>query len=69
MIDLVRADVLKLRKRRGLFWWSLALTAGSMLAYYGVKKCSTSAIRPATARRVAAIRTPAQWTCSCSRRV
>lgn len=38
MIDLVRADVLKLRKRRGLFWWSLALTAGSMLAYYGVKE-------------------------------
>jgi hypothetical protein len=38
MIELVRADLLKLRKRRGLFWWSLALTAGSMLAYYGVKE-------------------------------
>jgi hypothetical protein len=38
MIDLVRADLLKLRKRRGLFWWSLVLTAGSMLAYYGVKE-------------------------------
>jgi hypothetical protein len=38
MIDLVLVDLLKLRKRRGLFWWSLVLTAGSMLAYYGVKE-------------------------------
>ena len=38
MSDLVRAELLKLRRRRGLFWWSLALTAGSMLAYYGVKE-------------------------------
>jgi ABC-type transport system involved in multi-copper enzyme maturation permease subunit len=38
MIDLVLADLLKLRKRSGLFWWSLVLTAGSMLAYYGVKE-------------------------------
>jgi hypothetical protein len=35
MIELIRADLLKLSKRRGLFWWSLILTAGSMLAYFG----------------------------------
>ena len=35
MIELVFADLLKLRKRRGLFWWSLIMTAGSMLAYFG----------------------------------
>jgi ABC-type transport system involved in multi-copper enzyme maturation permease subunit len=37
MIDLIRADHLKLRKRRGLFWWSLILTAGSTVAFAGVK--------------------------------
>jgi ABC-type transport system involved in multi-copper enzyme maturation permease subunit len=37
VIDLARADFLKLRKRRGLFWWSLILTAGSMVAFSGVK--------------------------------
>lgn len=37
MIDLIAADFLKLRKRRGLFWWSLILTAGVMVAIAGVK--------------------------------
>lgn len=37
MIELVGADFLKLRKRRGLFWWSLVLTVGSMLLVAGVK--------------------------------
>ena len=37
MIELVGADFLKLRKRRGLYWWSLILTVGSMLLVSGVK--------------------------------
>lgn len=37
MIDLIGADFLKLRKRRGLFWWSLILTLGTTLAFAGVK--------------------------------
>ena len=68
MIELVRADLLKLRKRRGLFWWSLVLTAGSMLAYYGVKEVlhlsDSVGNGPAGGRDT----TPARWTCSCSRR-
>lgn len=37
MIELVKVDLLKLRKRRGLFWWSLILSVGSMIAYTCVK--------------------------------
>jgi ABC-type transport system involved in multi-copper enzyme maturation permease subunit len=37
MIELVKVDLLKLRKRRGLFWWSLILSVGSMLVFTCVK--------------------------------
>jgi hypothetical protein len=34
--DMVAAELLKLRKRRGLFWWSLVLTVGAQLVLWTV---------------------------------
>lgn len=35
-VRLVAAEWLKLRKRRGLFWWSLALTIGVVTVVFGI---------------------------------
>lgn len=34
--SMISAEFLKLRKRRGVFWWSLVLAAGSMVVAYAV---------------------------------
>lgn len=36
MNRLVRAELLKLRKRRALFWWSLVLTVGVVTVVFGI---------------------------------
>jgi len=33
-IRMIRADLLRLRKHRGLFWWSIVLTTGAVAALY-----------------------------------
>jgi ABC-type transport system involved in multi-copper enzyme maturation permease subunit len=35
-LEMVRVELLKLRKRRGLFWWSLFLTVGTMVLFFGI---------------------------------
>jgi hypothetical protein len=35
-VRMIRADVLRLRKHRGLFWWSIVLTSGAVAALYAI---------------------------------
>ncbi|HXD69779.1 MAG TPA: hypothetical protein VN615_07945 [Gaiellales bacterium] len=35
-VRMIRADLLRLRKHRGLFWWSIVLTSGAVAAFYGI---------------------------------
>jgi hypothetical protein len=35
-VRMIRADLLRLRKHRGLFWWSIVLTSGAVAALYAI---------------------------------
>ena len=35
-LEMVEVELLKLRRRRGLFWWSLFLTVGVPLVYFTI---------------------------------
>ena len=35
-LEMVKVELLKLRRRRGLFWWSLLLTVGVPLVFFTI---------------------------------